>query len=98
MAKTEFSLSLRRIKKPNHFCIEISWCQTPGSRLQRVDGKSRLMSPTDAIDRLLLLKALVEPAASVTTDRLFRELMWFLQEIKYDRKNVAEGTPETSTD
>jgi len=56
------------------------------------------MSPTDAIDRLLLLKALVEPAASVTTDRLFRELMWFLQEIKYDRKNVAEGTPETSTD
>jgi hypothetical protein len=52
------------------------------------------MTPTDARERLELLQALVEPAASMTTDRLFRELLEWIDE----QKSMAERAPETPPD
>lgn len=57
------------------------------------------MTPTDAKERLELLQALVEPAASMTTDRLFTELKWFLMELRDDdKKSMVERAPEAPPD
>jgi hypothetical protein len=54
------------------------------------------MTPTDAMDKLNTLQELIEPVATVTTDRLIREIYGFLWSLQDDEaKKMAQRAPET---
>jgi hypothetical protein len=53
------------------------------------------MKPTEYIDRLELLRALIEPVANSTTDRIIRELVRFFEVNDDDRESMVERTQKT---